>query len=157
MGGIEISKNRLVITIGLETISYNKDAVAIIFAAGEAKADVIKNALEHNASNVYPATVLNRLKNARFYLTKGAAGKLNDTINNYYQKGGWTQEKSERAIIELCKKLDKRNFRKKILKMDILTQLDEIQKDVSHSAARLFQFNQDRYLELKKSGFIFEL
>lgn len=107
LGGIEISKNRLVITIGLETISYNKDAVAIIFAAGEAKADVIKNALEHNASNVYPATVLNRLKNARFYLTKGAAGKLNDTINNYYQKGEWTQEKSERAIIELCKKLDK--------------------------------------------------
>jgi len=59
--------------------------------------------------------------------------------------------------IILCKKLDKRNFQKKILRMDILTQLDEIQKDVSHRAARLFQFNHERYLELKKGGFVFEL
>ena len=33
LGGIEISKNRLVITIGLETITHNPNAVAIIFAA----------------------------------------------------------------------------------------------------------------------------
>ena len=36
LGGIEVSRNRLVITIGLETITYNPEAVAIIFAAGEA-------------------------------------------------------------------------------------------------------------------------
>ena len=47
LGGIEVSKNRLVITIGLGTITYNPDAVAIIFAAGEAKAQVVKNALEN--------------------------------------------------------------------------------------------------------------
>ena len=49
LGGIEISRNRLVITIGLETITYNPETVAIIFAAGEAKADVIKNAIESSA------------------------------------------------------------------------------------------------------------
>lgn len=42
LGGIEISRNRLVITIGLNTITYNKNAVALIIAAGEAKAEVVK-------------------------------------------------------------------------------------------------------------------
>ncbi|GAF01556.1 6-phosphogluconolactonase [Saccharicrinis fermentans] len=58
LGGIEVSRNRLVITIGLESITYNKEAVAILFAAGEAKAPVVKNALESELSVLYPATVL---------------------------------------------------------------------------------------------------
>ena len=107
LGGIEIAKNRLVITIGLETISYKPDAVAIIIAAGEAKAQVVKNALESEPSNVYPATVLHKLKNGRFYTTTSAAAFLNDSVNRYYQTGKWTHEKTERAIIDLCKKLDK--------------------------------------------------
>ena len=36
LGGIEISRNRLVITIGLGTITYNPNATGIIIAAGEA-------------------------------------------------------------------------------------------------------------------------
>ncbi len=107
LGGIEISKNRLVITIGLETIAYNPDAVAIIFAAGEAKADVIKDALENTPSNVYPATVLCKLKNSRFYMTRGAAVKLTDSVLNYYLQGSWCYEKTERAVIDLCKKIQK--------------------------------------------------
>ncbi len=107
LGGIEVSKNRLVITIGLETITYNKDAVALIFAAGEAKAPVVKNALEQNPSVLYPATVLQRLKNSRFYITKSAGVKLNDSIDAYYRTGEWTQEKTERAIMDLCRRLDK--------------------------------------------------
>ncbi|MCK7533279.1 MAG: hypothetical protein MZV63_20735 [Marinilabiliales bacterium] len=47
LGGIEVSRTRLVITIGLGTITYNPDAVSIIFAAGDAKALVVKNALEN--------------------------------------------------------------------------------------------------------------
>lgn len=107
LGGIEVSKNRLVITIGLETITYKPDTVAIIIAAGEAKAQVVKNALESEPSNVYPATVLHKLKNGRFYTTTSAAAFLTDSVNRYYQKGKWTHEKTERAIINLCKKLDK--------------------------------------------------
>jgi glucosamine-6-phosphate deaminase len=120
LGGIEISKNRLAITIGLETISYNSEAVTIIFAAGEAKADVIKDALENEQSNVYPATVLQKLKNSCFYLTTGAAVKLSDSIIKYYKEGPWTQEKTDRAVIELCKKLHKYAHR--------LT-LDELKED----------------------------
>lgn len=107
LGGIEISKERLVITIGLETITYNKEAVAIIFAAGEAKAPMIKDALELPPSNLYPASVLSQLPNGRFYLTLGAASMLNDQIDNYYQSGSWSQEKTDRAIMSLTQKLNK--------------------------------------------------
>ena len=73
LGGIEISRNRLVITIGLGTITYNPACVAIIIAAGEAKAEVIVDAVENAPNILYPATALEKIPNARFYLTKGAA------------------------------------------------------------------------------------
>ncbi|HHN48751.1 MAG TPA: glucosamine-6-phosphate isomerase, partial [Bacteroidales bacterium] len=107
LGGIEISRNRLVITIGLETITYKPDAVAIIFAAGEAKAPMVADALEKKPSNLYPATVLTRLKNARFYLTTGAASMLKDYVYHYYTSTAWSQEKTDRAVIDLCRKIDK--------------------------------------------------
>jgi len=107
LGGIEISRNRLVITIGLETITYNPEALAIIFAAGEAKADVIKDALENEPSNLYPASCLHKLHNGRFYLTNGAAVKLNDSVEKYYQTGEWTHQKTERAVIDLCPRINK--------------------------------------------------
>ncbi len=125
LGGIEVSSNRLVITIGLDTIVYNPEAVGIIIAAGEAKAGIVKDSLETPLNNVYPATVLQKLKNGRFYLTKGAAVKLTDSMDAYYQKGEWTFEKTERAVIELCKKLNKYGHRIKIedLKADKYTKL----------------------------------
>lgn len=107
LGGIEVSRHRLVITIGLETITYKPDAVAIIFAAGEAKADVVKAALENEMNSVYPATVLQRLPNARFYLTEGAAAQLSDSIERYYTQGKWNHVKTEKAVINLCQKLNK--------------------------------------------------
>ena len=76
LGGVEISKNRLVITIGLGTITYNKEVTAIIIAAGEAKALMIKKSLESDSSIKFPATALQKLSNSRFYLTTGATKKL---------------------------------------------------------------------------------
>lgn len=107
LGGIEISRERLVITIGLETITYNKNAVAIIFAAGEAKAPMIKDALELPPSNLYPASVLSLLPNGRFYLTQGAASMLNDFVDHYYRSGNWSQEKTDKAVMSLTQKLNK--------------------------------------------------
>ena len=120
LGGIEISSNRLVITIGLDTIVYNPEAVAIIIAAGEAKAKVVSNSLQSTMSNLYPATVLQKLKNSRFYLTEGAGLRLDDSIDHYFATGSWTQEKTDRAVIGLCKKLNKYG--------DRLT-LDDLQED----------------------------
>ena len=111
LGGIEISRNRLVITIGLDTITNNPNATAIIIAAGEAKALVVKDALESEPSNVYPATSLHKLKNGRFYLTKSAGAALTDSVDRYYKTGEWTQEKSERAVIDLCKRIEKYGHR----------------------------------------------
>ena len=107
LGGIEVSRNRLVITIGLDTITHDPNAVSIIFAAGEAKADIVKGSLETEPDAVYPASVLQRQKNSRFYLTTGAACKLTDSVNQYYNNGEWTHTKSEKAIIDLCQKINK--------------------------------------------------
>jgi glucosamine-6-phosphate deaminase len=107
LGGIEISKNRLVITIGLETITYNPDAVALIFAAGEAKASMVREALENEPSVLYPASVLGKLEKARFYLTTGAASSLQSSVDSYYKQGKWNQEKTDRAVIDLCTRLQK--------------------------------------------------
>ena len=53
--------------------------------------------------------------------------------------------------------LDKRNFRKKILKMDLLIELDEKQQGVAHRAAKLYRFDEAKYTQLKQKGFNFEL
>lgn len=53
--------------------------------------------------------------------------------------------------------LDKRNFRKKILCMDMLTALDELEQDVAHRAARLYQFDEAKYRALTERGFNFEI
>jgi 8-oxo-dGTP diphosphatase len=53
--------------------------------------------------------------------------------------------------------LDKRNFRRKILKMDLLINLNEMQTGVAHRAARLYSFDEAKYKKLKQAGFNFEL
>lgn len=45
----------------------------------------------------------------------------------------------------LNKKLDKRNFRKKMLSYDILKELDEKQKGVSYRAAKLYKFDKRKF------------
>ncbi len=59
------------------------------------------------------------------------------------------------AILE--REFDKRNFRKKIQGMGLLIELDEIEQDVAHRAARLYSFNEKKYQQLKKRGFNFEI
>jgi 8-oxo-dGTP diphosphatase len=59
--------------------------------------------------------------------------------------------------IILGRELDKRNFRKKILKMNLLVELDETQKGVSHRAAKLYKFDKESYKNLESKGFSFEL
>ncbi|QIF00223.1 NUDIX domain-containing protein [Roseimicrobium sp. ORNL1] len=53
--------------------------------------------------------------------------------------------------------LDKRNFRKKILSMNLLIDTGEVQQDVAHRAAALWKFDARRYEKLKKGGFHFAL
>ena len=57
----------------------------------------------------------------------------------------------------LSERLDKRNFRKKIKSLGFLLELKEVQQGVSHRAARLYRFDEKKYLKLKKTGFSFQL
>lgn len=59
--------------------------------------------------------------------------------------------------IILERPLDKRNFRKKVLSLDILEELDEVEQDVAHRAARLYRFDERKYRQQVKDGFNFEL
>jgi Uncharacterized conserved protein len=53
--------------------------------------------------------------------------------------------------------IDKRNFRKKIISMNILEKLDEKEKVTSKRGAFYFRFIKERYKKLVKDGFYFNL
>ncbi|MEM7010201.1 MAG: NUDIX domain-containing protein [Verrucomicrobiota bacterium] len=57
----------------------------------------------------------------------------------------------------LERKLDKRNFRRKVLAMGILKDRNQIQQDVRHRAAKLYSFDEKAYRKLEKEGFNFEI
>lgn len=59
--------------------------------------------------------------------------------------------------IVLGSPLDKRNFRKRVLAMGLLQELEETEADVSHRAARLYRFDEKSYRRLSKQGFEFSL
>ena len=53
--------------------------------------------------------------------------------------------------------LDKRNFRKKILSMKILIDLQESQEGVAHRPAKLYRFDSERYNRLTEEGLYFDI
>jgi len=108
LGGIEISRTRLVITIGLATITYNPSAVAIIIAAGDAKAAIVRLAVENTKGPQYPASVLQDLPNARFYLTRGAASQLTERrFEDFHREAALAPERSEDVVTTLALSRDK--------------------------------------------------
>lgn len=56
----------------------------------------------------------------------------------------------------LGRALNKRNFRTKILNMEILTRLER-QTDVPHRPAYYYEFDKEKYQELTEEGFNFEI
>lgn len=54
-------------------------------------------------------------------------------------------------------KLDKPNFRRKMMKMKLLTSCGEKQKHVAHRAAELYRFDEAIYQRLCEQGFSFEV
>lgn len=59
------------------------------------------------------------------------------------------------AILNI--KLDKPNFRRKIMKMNLLSACNEKQQGVPHRAANLYTFDAKAYEQLSQSGFSFEI
>ena len=76
LGGMSAARKKLVITIGLRTITKKPSCQAIIFAAGEAKAELVQKAIEANMDESIPSHALRTLPKAIFYLTQGAVKLL---------------------------------------------------------------------------------
>jgi len=55
------------------------------------------------------------------------------------------------------KPLDKRNFRRKLLSMDLLEKQEEKEKESSRKGAWYYRFDANKYEDLLKRGFNFEL
>ncbi|SEC82881.1 8-oxo-dGTP diphosphatase [Tenacibaculum sp. MAR_2009_124] len=92
-----------------------------------------------------------------------ALERLKNKIN--YQPIGFELLKKEFPFSDLenlyqtilNKKIDRRNFRKKILSFGILTETDKIHQPSSGRPAKLFKFNTKKYKELEENGFHFEI
>ncbi len=57
----------------------------------------------------------------------------------------------------LQRTFDTRNFRKKILSMNLIQDTGNLQESVSHRPAKLYKFDENRYDQLRSEGFVFEL
>jgi 8-oxo-dGTP diphosphatase len=55
----------------------------------------------------------------------------------------------------LDKQLDKRNFRKKMLSLDIVQETGETKMDGVHRPARLYRFSAARFMKLRDRGILF--
>jgi len=109
LGGIEISRSRLVITIGLATITFNESATAIIIAAGDAKASIVREAVEEPKNPKNPASALHDLRHAKFYLTKGAASLLTERrFIDFCALPAFNRVHRDDAVISLALKQGKR-------------------------------------------------
>ena len=102
LGGMEVARKRHAITIGLATITRNPAAVAVILAAGEAKAGVVRDAVMQEPNLRYPGTALQKLSEARFYLTNGAARDLPERRIVRIQGSAPDMRSVERIVIDLA-------------------------------------------------------
>ncbi len=64
-------------------------------------------------------------------------------------------QKLYQAILGI--ELDKPNFRRKMLRMNLLIDCNEKQTGGAHRAASLYRFDQTNYQKLQQQGFVFEL
>ena len=109
LGGIEAVRKRKVITIGLGTITYNPNCVAIVCAAGEAKAKVVRDAVEESPHVMFPGTALHKLPHGCFFLTVGAAKLLSERkLVNLRSLSVISDDEIERVLINLSVKSRKK-------------------------------------------------
>lgn len=112
LGGIEFSRNKAALTIGLGTIMRKPDATIIIMAAGEGKARVVAAAIEQPPSVDIPGTCLQGHAGARFYVSQGAASLLeerrSETLRKKVEGGALTEPDVDAALIDLALQLGKR-------------------------------------------------
>jgi glucosamine-6-phosphate deaminase len=102
LGGIEVARQRLVITIGLGTITYNRQCCALIVAAGEAKAQIVARGVRSDPDVRHPSSALHSLPRARFYVTAGAALDLRQRQVALLAARPLAQQDIERILVDIA-------------------------------------------------------
>jgi glucosamine-6-phosphate deaminase len=105
LGGIELVRKKAVITMGLETITYNPHTVAVIMAAGQSKSQVVARAIQQPPQLAYPATALQKLPCARFFITRSATTELElapEAVERGYKEGILPAGYPEKLVVEAC-------------------------------------------------------
>lgn len=153
LGGIEVSRRRLVITIGLGTITFNPDCTAIIIAAGEAKAGVVADAVQGPVSVGIPASALRTLPQARFYITLGAAKQLRRRqVSLLVRAKDYSDEQVMRAIVDLSLQLNKPLLELTSQEAEQDLMLSAVLKGRPEPFANLVQMVRDRLIESIERG-----
>ena len=153
LGGMEVARHKSVITIGLATITHNPDAVALVTAAGEAKAKIVKRTIQSEPCNEYPGTVLSRLPNARFYLTAGAACRLTNRLFVDLQRSPEvSEEQHHRIVMDLSLSTDKpiRHLRREDFQQERFAA--ELLKKTGSEPDELAQQTEQRVLDNLRRG-----
>jgi len=153
LGGMEVARHKSVITIGLRTITYNPNVVAIVIAAGEAKARIVAGTIQSEVSSQYPGSVLGLLPNARFYLTAGAASLLAARIYvNLARAEQVPDEQVHRIVMDLSLATGKplRHLTREDFQQDRLAA--ELLKKTQATPQQLRQQTEERVLECLRRG-----
>jgi glucosamine-6-phosphate deaminase len=97
LGGMTAAQTKNVVTIGLGTITAKSDAVIILFAAGEAKAQIVADVIDAETDCIqFPAHAFRCMQNFCVYSTKGAAKLLKNRVHVFQS----VQERVYRKCLE---------------------------------------------------------
>jgi len=144
LGGIEIARKCLVITIGLKTITFNPQCTAIISAAGQAKAGIVGQAIQSPVDVNVPASALQVLPNARFYITSGAAEQLSERcLSRLDQQAKWDDACQEKILLDISDQKSKpllqltsRDLQSDMFGKTLLTKTDATLKQTTQQVYR---------------------
>lgn len=107
LGGIALVRKKAVITMGLETITFNPQCVAVIIAAGQSKAKVVAGSVLNAPTQEYPATCLQKLPAARFFITAASSvllPKSHEYVEHHLPSVANPQPYVEKLVIEAALK-----------------------------------------------------
>eukprot|EP00126_Sphaerothecum_destruens_P004733 Sdes_comp18356_c0_seq1m8124 len=134
LGGIQVAQRGLVITIGLATIAFREDVVALVMAAGEAKARKVAESITCSVCNDLPATCLHGMRNARFFITQGAAKLL-----------------EQRNLLDMREKAAKKQLSWLDVEMAVINLSLRLSKKIV--ALTLHDFSQDAFCQHVLTGY----
>lgn len=120
-------------------LQAGSDAAAVAWLAAY---DLPALAFDHNRILAY---ALERLRNKLFYTTVGFELLPREFTLSHLQ---------EVYEILLNRRQDKRNFRRKILSLDILEALAKARREGRHRPARLYRFRKPRWTYLRERAFV---